>query len=43
MPVPLPGAKVLVNGKPMASSPTDGGKRAVVVLSGQGQYAVTSP
>ncbi len=42
VPVSLPGAKVLVNGKPMASVSTDGGRRAVVVLSSQGQYVVTS-
>ena len=37
-----PDATVLVNGKPMASTPVEGGKRAVVMLSGQGSYVVTS-
>ena len=42
VPVPVAGAKVLVNGKPMASTPAENGKRAVVMLSGQGSYTVTS-
>lgn len=42
VPVPMAGATVTVNGKPMASTPAEGGKRAVVVLSGKGTYTVTS-
>ncbi|MGC8550743.1 MAG: alpha-L-rhamnosidase C-terminal domain-containing protein [Acidobacteriaceae bacterium] len=42
VPVPEAGTKVLVNGKPMASTPAEGGKRAVVMLSGQGSYTVRS-
>lgn len=42
VPVPSAGAQVMVNGKSMASTPADEGKRAVVTLSGQGSYTVTS-
>ncbi len=42
VPVPAPGARVMVNGTPMAGRPADGGKRAVVVLTGAGRYVVTS-
>ncbi len=42
VPVPMAGATVMVNGKPMTSTPVEGGKRAVVVLSGKGTYTVTS-
>jgi hypothetical protein len=42
VPVPVASAKVLVNGKPMASTPAEGGKRAVVMLSGQGSYTVST-
>lgn len=42
VPVSVAGAEVLVNGKPMASTPEEGGQRAVVVLSGQGSYTVAS-
>ncbi len=41
VPVSAPGAKVLANGRPMASVAADGGKRAVVMLSGAGKYVVT--
>jgi hypothetical protein len=42
--VPVAGAhaQVTVNGKPMKSTPAEGGKRAVVMLSGQGTYTVRS-
>ncbi len=43
VPVPIPTAKVMVNGKIMASTPAEGGKRAVVLLRGQGHYVVTVP
>lgn len=42
VPVSAAGATVLVNGKPVASTPAEGGKRAVVMLSGAGSYVVTS-
>ncbi len=42
VPVSAPDAKVIVNGKPMASVATDGGRRAVVRLSWPGKYVVTS-
>lgn len=42
VPVPVASATVMVNGKPMASTPAEGGKRAVVVITGQGKYVVTS-
>jgi hypothetical protein len=42
IPVSSAGATVLVNGRPMASTPAEGGKRAVVMLSGAGSYVVTS-
>ncbi|MEO6924799.1 MAG: alpha-L-rhamnosidase C-terminal domain-containing protein, partial [Bryocella sp.] len=42
VPLPVSGAKVLANGKPMASTPAEEGKRAVVILNGQGSYVVTS-
>lgn len=42
--VPLSGrnAHVLVNGRQLTSTSAEGGKRAVVVLLGQGQYVLTS-
>ncbi len=42
VPVPSPHAGVTVNGRRVASAPGEGGKRAVVTLSGQGTYVVTS-
>ncbi len=42
VPVPSPGAKVTVNGKPVQSVRAEGGKRAVVLLKGRGQYVVRS-
>jgi hypothetical protein len=42
VPVPSPDAAVIVNGKRMASIPAEGGKRAIVVLSGRGRYVLTS-
>ncbi len=42
VPVPVPGAKVMVNAKPVASTPTEQGKRAVVMLHGAGEYVVTA-
>lgn len=42
VPVPVPGAKVMVNGKPVASTPTEQGKRAAVMLHGAGEYVVTA-
>jgi alpha-L-rhamnosidase len=42
VPVPVPSARVTVNGKAMASTPTEEGKRAVVMLSGEGEYVVTA-
>ncbi len=42
VPVPIPNATIKVNGKPTASTPVEDGKRAVVLLSGEGQYVVTA-
>ena len=42
VPVPTPGAQVFVNGRPMTREITDGGKRAVVGVSGPGKFVVTS-
>jgi hypothetical protein len=42
VPVASASAAVAVNGKRNASVPAEGGKRAVVTLSGQGSYVVTS-
>lgn len=42
VPVSSPDAKVIVNGKQMTSVSSEGGKRAVVVLSGAGQYVLLS-
>ena len=42
VPLPAPGARVMVNGRPRASQPADGGKRAIVMLKGAGRYVVTS-
>jgi hypothetical protein len=42
VPVAAVGAQVMVNGKPESSTPAEGGKRAVVMLSGEGSYTVTS-
>ena len=42
VPLPAPGARVMVNGRPRASRPADGGKRAIVMLKGAGRYVVTS-
>lgn len=42
VPVASSNATMLVNGKPMDSTPAEGGKRAIVVLQRQGKYVVTS-
>ncbi len=42
VPVSSPHATVLVNGMPRRSRSADGGRRAVVMLSGRGRYVVTS-
>lgn len=42
VPVPVPGATVTVNGKTVTSMPVEDGKRALVTLSGQGSYVITS-
>jgi hypothetical protein len=42
VPVTSANAQVMVNGKPTKSTPAEGGKRAVVTLSGQGTYTVRS-
>ena len=42
VPVPAPDAKLMVNGRPVASVAADGGRRAVVTLSRPGKYIVTS-
>jgi alpha-L-rhamnosidase len=42
VPVPSPDAGVTVNGRRVASVGAEGGKRAMVILSGQGTYVVTS-
>ena len=42
VPISTPNAKVTVNGRTMVSVVTDGGRRAVVRLSGPGKYVVTS-
>jgi len=42
IPVSSPDAGVTVNGRRRASVPAEGGKRAIVVLSGQGTYVVKS-
>lgn len=42
VPVASSQSQVLVDGKPMKSTPAEGGKRAVVILDGQGTYVVTS-
>jgi hypothetical protein len=42
VPVPPVNQAVLVNGKSVSSSSTEDGRRAVVVLRGQGKYVITS-
>lgn len=42
IPVSSPDTGVTVNGRQTASVPAEGGKRAIVVLSGQGSYVVKS-
>jgi hypothetical protein len=42
VPVTSASARVTVNGKSMKSTPAEGGKRAIVMLSGQGTYTVRS-
>jgi alpha-L-rhamnosidase len=43
VPVSSSAAKVRVNGRRVTSTHADGGKRAVVILSGKGRYVVRSP
>ncbi|MGB7188527.1 MAG: alpha-L-rhamnosidase C-terminal domain-containing protein [Acidobacteriaceae bacterium] len=42
VPVAFATAKVLVNGKPQASTAAEGGQRAMVTLSGAGRYEIRS-
>ena len=42
VPIPSNSAKVFVNGKVERSTPTESGQRAIVTLSGEGIYTITS-
>lgn len=42
VPVSSPRSQVAINGRRTKSAPADGGRRAVVLLSGRGRYVVTS-
>lgn len=41
VPVPVPSSEVKVNGKAVRSTSAEGGTRAVVLISGEGQYVLT--
>lgn len=42
VPVSAPGAQVRVNGRPVHAVSAEGGRRAIVLLAGPGQYVLTS-